>query len=83
MAAAALTAADLQQRLSAEFPETFNPTSGLSVVEVRHGFARMRLGFQQSTLRPGGTISGPTIMMLADVTMYVAVLAAIGWPGAA
>ena len=29
-------------------------------------------------MRPGGTISGPTMMALADVALYVAVLAAIG-----
>ena len=33
----------------------------------------------RNALRPGGTISGPTLMLLADVTMYVAVLASIGW----
>lgn len=79
MRAAVLTATDLEQRLSREFPETFNPDSGLSIVEVWHGGSRMRLGFKPSTLRPGGTISGPTIMMLADVSMYVALLASIGW----
>jgi uncharacterized protein (TIGR00369 family) len=30
------------------------------------------------SVRPGGTISGPTMMALADFAMYVAVLAAIG-----
>jgi acyl-coenzyme A thioesterase PaaI-like protein len=30
-------------------------------------------------LRPGGTISGPVMMAVADFTMYVAVLSAVGW----
>jgi uncharacterized protein (TIGR00369 family) len=30
------------------------------------------------SLRPGGTISGPTMMALADFAMYVAVLGGIG-----
>jgi uncharacterized protein (TIGR00369 family) len=30
-------------------------------------------------LRPGGTVSGPIMMALADFTLYVAVLSAIGW----
>src|SRR5262249_54970911 len=34
--------------------------------------------FRQVSVRPGGTISGPTMMALADFAMYVAVLAAIG-----
>ena len=74
-----LDAQELERRLSAEFPETFNTTSGLAIEQVWHGGCRVRLGFTANTLRPGGTISGPTMMMLADVTMYVAVLSAIGW----
>ena len=38
----------------------------------------MRQAFREGLLRPGGTISGPTMMMLADFAMYCAVLAAIG-----
>ena len=79
MRASVLTASELERRLSLEFPETFHPNAGLAITEVWHGGCRMRLGFQPATLRPGGTISGPTIMMLADVSMYVALLAAIGW----
>ena len=79
MRPAVLTADELERRLSSEFPETFNRDGGLSITGVWHGGCQMRLGFQESSLRPGGTISGPTIMMLADVAMYVAVLASIGW----
>ena len=32
-----------------------------------------------ANIRPGGTISGPTIMALADLAMYVAMLGSIGW----
>jgi uncharacterized protein (TIGR00369 family) len=79
MKSAVLTASDLEQRLSSEFPESFNPECGLSILSVWHGGCRIRLSFQVRSLRPGGTISGPTIMMLADVAMYVALLASIGW----
>jgi acyl-coenzyme A thioesterase PaaI-like protein len=34
-------------------------------------------------LRPGGTISGPTMMALADLALYVAILAQIGPVGLA
>jgi uncharacterized protein (TIGR00369 family) len=74
-----LNAQDLEKRLAAEFPETFYPGSPLAIEKVWHGGCRMRLNYAAGTLRPGGTISGPTMMMLADVTMYVAVLASIGW----
>ena len=79
MQEAVLPADELQCRLSAEFSEAFHGESGLSVEKVWHGGCRVRLGFNARTLRPGGTISGPTMMMLADVTMYVAILASIGW----
>jgi uncharacterized protein (TIGR00369 family) len=76
---AELTAAELEQRLAAEFPEAFHADSGLVILEARHRGARVRLTPAGNSLRPGGTISGPTLMMLADVAMYVAVLASIGW----
>ena len=38
----------------------------------------MRQAYSDGSVRPGGTISGPTMMALADFAMYVAVLAAIG-----
>jgi uncharacterized protein (TIGR00369 family) len=79
MRASRLSASELEQRLSAEFPETFNPTTGLSILDVWYGGCRIYLPFQANSLRPGGTISGPAIMMLADVAMYVALLGAIGW----
>ncbi|HVY59352.1 MAG TPA: PaaI family thioesterase [Xanthobacteraceae bacterium] len=79
MRAALLTASELERRLSVEFPETFHPKSGLAIEAVHHGGCRVRLGVRPEMLRPGGTISGGTMMTLADVTMYVAVLASIGW----
>ncbi len=75
----ALTAAELEQRLAAEFPEVFHAGSGLTIVAVGHRSARMRLLARDDAKRPGGTVAGSTLMLLADVTMYVAVLASIGW----
>ncbi len=48
------------------------------VEETRHGFARVRMHFSDRLLRPGGTISGPSMFALADMAMYAAVLASIG-----
>ena len=76
---AALSAAELEQRLAAEFPEAFHADSGLTILAAVHRTARVRLTPPKSALRPGGTVSGPTLMLLADVAMYVAVLASIGW----
>jgi len=38
----------------------------------------VRWKFEETSLRPGGTVSGPTMMELADFAMYVAVFSAIG-----
>lgn len=40
--------------------------------------ARMRLLRHERHLRPGGTISGPSMTLLADVAFYAAILAMIG-----
>ncbi len=40
--------------------------------------ARIRMPFQTWRLRPGGTISGPSLMALADTGLWVALLAMIG-----
>ena len=74
----ALARGDLESFLRTEFPQAFNAGSGLSIEEVWHGGARVRQAYRQDFIRPGGTISGPTMMALADFAMYVAVLAAIG-----
>ena len=43
----------------------------------------VRLRVQEEHLRPGGTVSGPSMFALADVAMYLAVLARIGPVGLA
>jgi uncharacterized protein (TIGR00369 family) len=73
-----MTVKDLERFLTAEFPQVFHPASGLSIEAVWEGGGRVRQAYSDGTVRPGGTISGPTMMALADFAMYVAVLAAIG-----
>ena len=51
---------------------------GMAIEAIGRGAATMRLPFDAKMLRPGGTVSGPTMMALADATMYAAVLSAIG-----
>jgi uncharacterized protein (TIGR00369 family) len=73
-----MTVDELESFLAAEFPQVFNPESGLAIEAVWDGGCRVRQAFHELSLRPGGTISGPTMMALADFAMYVAVLAGIG-----
>lgn len=74
-----LSREDLTRLLNAEFPEAFNDTSGLGIETVGFGLCRIRQRFLKELLRPGGTISGPTMMRLADVSVYIALLSAVGW----
>ena len=76
--AVAMTVKDLERFLHAEFPQVFHAESGLSIEAVGPRGCRVRQAYHELSLRPGGIISGPTMMALADFAMYVAVLAAIG-----
>ncbi len=78
MAAPVMTVAELDCFLAAEFPQVFYPDSGLAIETIWDHGCRVRQAFREASIRPGGTISGPTMMALADFAMYVAVLAAIG-----
>jgi uncharacterized protein (TIGR00369 family) len=79
MAAPKLTRKELVERLRGEFPEMSNAMGNYEIEEVWYGGCRLRHPFSENSLRPGGTLSGTTMMSLADFTMYVAVLSAIGW----
>jgi len=72
-----MTIGELEGFLAAEFPQVFHSDSGLAIEALWDGGCRVRQAFRTASLRPGGTISGPTLMALADFTIYVAVLAAI------
>ncbi len=74
----ALAQGELESFLRTAFPQVFNAGSGLSIEEIWHGGAQVRQAYREDFIRPGGTISGPTMMALADFAMYIAVLASIG-----
>jgi uncharacterized protein (TIGR00369 family) len=75
----ALALGELMRLLAAEFPQSFADGGAFVIESIRHGGCRVRQQFRPSMLRPGGTVSGPAMMTLTDVTMYVALLASIGW----
>jgi len=78
-AAPKLTRERLLQLLEAEFPEATHAVGDYEIEEMWHGGCRVRRRHHERSLRPGGTVSGPVMMALADFTMYLAVLSAIGW----
>lgn len=78
MGTAKMTVEEVGRLLAKEFPQAFHPQSGLTIEEVWDGGARVRQSYRDGFIRPGGTISGPTMMALADFTFYVALLGTIG-----
>jgi uncharacterized protein (TIGR00369 family) len=78
MPAPAMTAKEIGKLLEAEFPQAFYQGCGHSIERVDFGEVRVRWKFDGASLRPGGTVSGPTMMELADFAMYVAVFSAVG-----
>ncbi len=70
-----LTEAELQEYLAEVFPQS---RGDLTVEKLDEMYARVRLNVQDKHLRPGDTVSGPSIFSLADCTVYMAILAMIG-----
>ncbi|SEA95246.1 PaaI family thioesterase [Rubrimonas cliftonensis] len=65
--------------LSAFLDEVFPQVRGQMIIEaVGPMRARVRMPVDESRLRPGGTVSGPSMFTLADCAYYVATLAMIG-----
>ncbi len=54
------------------------PTSKCIVEAVGGRAATIRHEIGADELRPGGTVSGPVLMTVADVALYVAILGEIG-----
>ncbi|EAU41217.1 Phenylacetic acid degradation-related protein:Thioesterase superfamily [Fulvimarina pelagi HTCC2506] len=64
--------------LHEHFPELAEALPGLSVAEVAPRRAVLKLKTDKRHLRPGGTVSGPTLFTIADVTGWLSILTAIG-----
>ena len=73
-----MTRDELAAFLDREFPQIHMGGQTYFVDEVGPLSARMRMIYHERHIRPGGTISGPSMMALADLGLYVAILAHIG-----
>lgn len=69
---------EIIQFLEREFPQSLNKCEIESVVEKG---ATVIYRVDALDLRPGGTISGPTMMTVADYGLYIAILGEIGIVG--
>lgn len=52
--------------------------SGINVEQIGDGTCTVRLPVRPEMVRPGGTLSGPSMMGLADAAMWVCVMSQIG-----
>lgn len=75
-----MTAEELMVFLDREFPQV---SGEFAIEEVGDMQIRTRLLVAERHLRPGGTVSGPSIFALADVSVYLGILAMIGPQGLA
>ena len=66
---------DLSSYLDEVFPQVVNR---YRIVDLQQGYVRVIQNIKQENLRPGGTVSGPTIFSLVDIGMYILLLAHIG-----
>jgi uncharacterized protein (TIGR00369 family) len=74
----AMSVAEVEAFLDREFPQIHFGGRSYHVEEVGPLSARIRMAYHERHIRPGGTISGPAMMALADLALYVAILANIG-----
>ena len=72
-----MTAAELGAFLRTELPHLFD-YDDLTIVHADGRTCQVTQRFRETMLRPGGTVSGATLMALADCAMYVVLLSAIG-----
>jgi uncharacterized protein (TIGR00369 family) len=82
MTVAKMSVAELETFLRVEFPQTFGGDD-VTIESADGETCLLRQRYSERMLRPGGTISGPTLMGLADCAMYVVLLSAIGPVGLA
>ena len=67
------TLTEIVDFLAKDFPQT-----KCTVVAVGNQAATVKHTVGVDELRPGGTVSGPVLMAVADVALYVAILGEIG-----
>lgn len=82
MTDAKMTVPELEEFLKREFPQAFG-TGDIAIEHADGTACLLRQTYGERMLRPGGTVSGPTLMALADFAMYVVLLSAIGPVGLA
>ena len=70
-----MNAAELESFLESEFPQVAGDFRVETLAPMQ---LTVRMSPSERHLRPGGTVSGPTLFALADVGVYLAILSMIG-----
>ena len=73
-----MTVDELTRFLDTDFAQIHTGGRTFHVEAVGPLTARLRMAYHERHLRPGGTIAGPSMFALADLALYVAILAQIG-----
>jgi uncharacterized protein (TIGR00369 family) len=73
-----LTPDQLNAFLDRDFPELNASRRAFIVTGVMPGGATVTMDAGPEMLRPGGTVSGPMLMTLADITAWITILAHLG-----
>ena len=71
-----MSPADLQKFIEEEFPQAVE--AGAVIEQLDDAAIRIRLPVLERNLRPGGTVSGPTLMFLVDFGFYMLLLGRLG-----
>ena len=66
---------EIRAYVEAEFPQI---RGRFELLDLAPGFLKARMAVTEADLRPGGTISGPSIFALVDCAFYMATLAVVG-----
>ena len=73
-----LSIADIERILDEQFPQIHLGGRVFHIEQAGRHRARMRMVAHEKNLRPGNTLSGPSMFQLADLALYVAILATLG-----
>lgn len=73
-----MTVDEILALLDREFPQIHEGGQSYYIDAISPGAASLRLHASDRHLRPGGTVSGPSMMALSDFAAYVVILAHIG-----
>ncbi len=71
-----ITKQQFNQIIDQELP--WAADAGMRLQSIESGKVVMLMPYHRRSVRPGGSISGPHMMMLADASMYAVVLSLIG-----